>query len=360
MTLKTLEWRQDHLRLIDQTLLPEEQIFLDCFSGEEVWKAIKCLAVRGAPAIGVAAAYGLYLALKDKGSCSRKDFDQEMTAQLSYFQSCRPTAVNLMWALERLRAKASEFEGSCQDLLALLLEEAQAIDAEDKQLCQNIGLNGAALISDGAIILTHCNAGALATAGSGTALAVMYEAQAQGKVFKVFADETRPLLQGARLTAWELSQSHIDVTVITDGMAAHVMRDCGVSCVIVGADRIAANGDTANKIGTYGLAVLAQKHQIPFYVAAPFSTFDFSLENGDQIPIEERDEGEMRVSGRLITPPEAKVYNPAFDVTPRELISALITDQGVISHPDRESIEALLGQDKVSGGQPKALSETSG
>ena len=343
--VKTVEWIDDSLKLVDQTRLPEELVYRICTTVEDVWDAIKRLQVRGAPAIGIAGAFGLYLGVREHNSAHREDFLEILEKLVKYLGDCRPTAVNLHWALQRLREVGlAQQQESIEECKKLLLATAQEILEEDKILCQNIGEAGAELFADGSVILTHCNAGALATGGIGTALAVMYTMQKQGKDLKVFADETRPLLQGARLTAWELQQAGIDVTVIADNMAAHVIRDKGVTAIIVGADRIAANGDVANKIGTYNLAVLAEKHRIPFYVAAPFSTFDINIADGSEIPIEERESHEIiNGFGKQTVPTDVKVYNPAFDVTPHELVTALITDQGVLYPPYNVKIESLLG-----------------
>ncbi len=323
MTLpRTIEWVGDHgghLRLLDQTRLPTEVVFLDCHTSEDVRAAICRLSVRGAPAIGVAAAYGLVLAVRAGA---------ELDAAVARLHGSRPTAVNLGWALERLRICGRHGSG---DPVQKLLDEAHAIAAEDEAMCAAMGRHGAGLIGEGDGVLTHCNTGALATAGLGTALAALFTAARQGKKFRVFADETRPLLQGARLTAWELHQAGIDVTLICDSMAAQVMKEGRVQLVLVGADRIAANGDTANKIGTYSVAVLAKAHGIPFYVAAPSSTFDPSLASGDGIPIEQRDPREVTHGmGRQTAPEGVEVYNPAFDVTPASLIAGIITEKGIL------------------------------
>lgn len=339
----TLKWQETFLTLINQTRLPEELVHRECHTVEDVWDAIKRLEVRGAPAIGIAGAYGLFLAVKD---CDDQQPLQEFWAffdqKFDYLAQCRPTAVNLEWALKRCRSVVQN-DSDISGIKTKLLEEAHKIHQEDQKLCERMGRYGAELLSEQATVLTHCNAGALATGGTGTALAVLYAAHEQGKQLKVYADETRPLLQGSRLTAWELNQAGIDVTVIADNMAAHVIRDKGVNAIIVGADRIAANGDVANKIGTYNLAVLAEKHRIPFYVAAPFSTFDINIASGQEIPIEERDATEVRLGfGKLTAPQEVKVYNPAFDVTPNDLVTALITDQGVLYPPFDVKIERLI------------------
>lgn len=327
-TPRTLEWIGDergHLRLIDQTQLPTHLVYRDCRSVEDVWEAIRTLRVRGAPAIGIAAAYGVVLGLQ-----SRPDVLAEVC---DYLATSRPTAVNLFWALDRMRR--------CDP--AQLLSEARAIEEEDRRMCRAIGQHGASLLADGSGVLTHCNAGGLATADYGTALAVIFTAHEQGKRLQVFADETRPLLQGARLTAWELLQRGVEVTLLCDSMAAQVMKEGRIQAVIVGADRIAANGDTANKIGTYGVAVLARAHGIPFHVAAPSSTFDLTLATGAGIPIEQRAAEEVTHGfGRQTAPAGVKVYNPAFDVTPASLIASIITEKGVIEPVTAETVRAAL------------------
>jgi methylthioribose-1-phosphate isomerase len=325
----TLRWEggvDGHLVLLDQTRLPVEVVELPCSTVEEVWQAIKRLAVRGAPAIGVAAAYGVCLASRGVPAPG----DQQFLAACDLLATSRPTAVNLFWALDRMRTAARGLAPAT--LPEALLNEARAIHAEDAEMCAAIGRHGADLLADlpvSAGILTHCNAGALATGGDGTALAVIFELARRGRRPHVWVDETRPLLQGARLTAWELTQRGIDCTLITDSMAAQVMREGRVQAVIVGADRIAANGDAANKIGTYGVAVLAHAHDIPFFVAAPTSTLDQSIATGDDIPIEQRASDEITHGfGRSTAPVGISVYNPAFDVTPSRLIRAIITENG--------------------------------
>lgn len=334
-TFSTITWvggTEGFVRLIDQTLLPTRLEYRDCHSVAEVWEAIRTLRVRGAPAIGIAAAYGVVLAASRSGST---DLAKAVEEACSYLATARPTAVNLFWALQRMRRATPNLE--------CLLSEAQAIENEDRQMCRQIGHIGATLIMDGQGILTHCNAGGLATADYGTALAVLFAAAEQGKRFHVFADETRPLLQGARLTTWELQQRGLDVTLICDNMAAQVMKEGRVHAVLVGADRIAANGDTANKIGTYGLALLAHAHGIPFLVAAPSSTFDLNLPTGDAIPIEQRDPREITHGfGKQIVPEGVKVYNPAFDVTPANLITSIITEKGIVSPVCAAKIDTLL------------------
>jgi methylthioribose-1-phosphate isomerase len=333
------------VELVDQTRLPGEFSYVRCKTPEQVWEAIRVLRVRGAPAIGIAAAMGLVLGLPDFGA---QDFEQFMAALLrvkDYLATRRPTAVNLFWALARMERTAREnADLQAPALKERLLEEALRIAEEDRQVCRRIGANGAELLRDGETVLTHCNAGGLATADYGTALAVLFAAKEQGKDVRAYADETRPLLQGARLTTWELRQAGIPVTLICDSMAAQVMREGRVGAVVVGADRIAANGDTANKIGTYGLSILAREHGVPFYVAAPLSTFDLSLTDGSEIPIEQRDPEEVTHWGGTATAPEGvDVYNPAFDVTPAANITAIITEKGVIRRPDAGKIARLIG-----------------
>ena len=337
----TIEWKDGQVVMIDQRRLPLEEIYVDCADEEQVAAAIETMIIRGAPAIGVAAAYGIALGvarLDDRG-----DLDREYDRIHRRLYRTRPTAHNLFWALERMRAIFEEQKG--RPLAALkqrLLDEATAIDREDEALCRRIGAHGAALIQDGDTVLTHCNAGGLATAGYGTAVGVIRAAWETGKKIRVFADETRPFLQGARLTAWELDKLGIPYDVITDNMAGWLMQKGEISLAVVGADRIARNGDTANKIGTYSVAVLCKENGIPFYVAAPLSTFDFSIENGGLIPIEERPAAEVReINGRLIVPHAARVRNPAFDVTPQRYIAAIITERGVVRPPFERTIASL-------------------
>ncbi|MFB3894094.1 MAG: S-methyl-5-thioribose-1-phosphate isomerase [Phycisphaerae bacterium] len=382
--VKVLEWIGDEggfLRLLDQTALPNRTAFLDCRDLPTLWDAIKRLVVRGAPAIGVAGGYGMVLAgQKAIADCGLRTADlvshgadqaaQAVTAKLqdeflagletgaSYVESSRPTAVNLSWAVRRVLAKTKAHlaesgktemteirnpQSAIRNVLAAMLSEARAIHAEDEAMCLAIGRHAADLIARCRGVLTHCNAGALATAGIGTATAGMYVAHARGGRFTVYCDETRPLLQGARLTAWELMQAGIDAVLITDNMAGQVMREGRVQMVIVGADRIAANGDTANKIGTYGVAVLAKRHNIPFYVAAPYSTFDLSIASGAEIPIEQRGADEITNGfGRRTAPEGVKTYSPAFDVTPAELIAGIITDRGVIQPVTTERVAEIV------------------
>jgi len=352
MIAQTLKWIGDvdgFLELIDQRRLPGELVTLQCRDIEQLYEAIKTLAVRGAPAIGVAAAYGPVLSMQ---KLTETDDLQEGLEALSksceYLGSSRPTAVNLFWALDRVRKSAEKFVAdnpgaTLQSLREAVLAEANAIYQEDVDMCRRIGENGQKFIKDSSGILTHCNAGALATAGQGTALSLMFEAHKKGRKFKVYADETRPLLQGARLTAWELKQAGIDVVLICDNMAGHLMKQGHINAVITGADRIAANGDTANKIGTYSLSILAKEHGIPFYIAAPSSTFDLSIKSGDKIPIEQRAAEEVTTFGKTqIAPNEVKVYNPAFDVTNAANITAIITEKGVIENPNADNISSHL------------------
>lgn len=348
--LETLRWdggSEGHLVLIDQTLLPMEFRERECRTVEEVWEAIKSLRVRGAPAIGIAAAYGVCVGLQPAVDGDEDSFFRRLDEVTSYLATSRPTAVNLFWALDRMKAAAKMLRGprTPAEILAALLAEAQAIHDEDRAMCHAIGRYGAELLADGQGVLTHCNAGGLATAEYGTALSVFFTAQDQGKKLKVFVDETRPLLQGARLTAWELAQRGISATLICDSMAAQVMREGRVQAVVVGADRIAANGDTANKIGTYSVAVLAHAHDIPFYVAAPTTTFDLSIASGDEIPIEQRAREEITDGfGKTTAPAGIDVYNPAFDVTPARFIRALITERGLIEPVTREEIDRVVGK----------------
>lgn len=343
---QTLRWEGDargQLLLLDQTLLPTEVQYLTCRTIEDLHSAIRRLVVRGAPAIGVSAAYGVVLGLQTVRD-DAAGFAARLDEVIRFLAGSRPTAVNLFWALERMRRVAQQ-EGARLSTAALhdrLLEEARAIEREDREMCAAIGRHGAALLGDGGV-LTHCNAGGLATAGDGTALAVIFAAAAQGRRLHVWADETRPLLQGARLTAWELQQRGIPVTLICDSVAGRVMQEGRVQAVVTGADRIAANGDAANKIGTYSVAQLAKAHGIPFYIAAPSSTFDLALADGASIPIEERAPEEVTHGfGRRTAPEAVAVYNPAFDVTPAHLITAIITERGVIQPVSEAAVRAHL------------------
>ena len=348
MPVPTIAWQgglDGHARLVDQTLLPTQFEFIDCRDIEAMWEAIKVLRVRGAPAIGVAAAFGVVLGIRNSTATTHAAFMADLKKATDYLATSRPTAVNLFWALKRMLTTAqARRDHSVPELKGLLLEEAKAICEEDRAICRQIGQVGAELIKSGDTILTHCNAGGLATADYGTALAVMFTAHDQGKRIAVYADETRPLLQGARITAWELKHAGIDVTLICDNMAGQVMKEQRIDCVIVGADRIVANGDAANKIGTYSVSVLAKEHGVPFYVAAPVSTFDLSLATGEQIPIEERDPKEVTHGfGRQTGPDGVRVYNPAFDVTPAKHITAIITERGIIHRPNTRRVREVVG-----------------
>lgn len=333
-----------HVRLLDQTRLPGEIVFIDCRDVEMVWDAIKTLQVRGAPAIGVAAAFGVALVAGKHEGDSVESLDDVVRRASRYLRTSRPTAVNLFWALDRMdRVMAQAAGRSADDLRRRLLTEAMAIRAEDVRMCKAIGEAGAELIEPGSGVLTHCNAGALATSDYGTALSVIFHAHWAGKNITAYADETRPLLQGSRLTAWELMRRGVPTTLLCDNMAASLMRSGKVNAVVVGADRIAANGDTANKIGTYGVALLARAHNIPFYVAAPSSTFDFSIATGEEIPIEVRDPREVTHGmGKATAPDGVDVYNPAFDVTPADLIAAFITEAGVLRPPFRSTLRTAF------------------
>jgi methylthioribose-1-phosphate isomerase len=394
---RTIEWIGDidgFVRLIDQTQLPVALAYRDCRTVEEIWEAIRALRVRGAPAIGIAAAMGVVLGVQGQslslkplspgtpgergwgeGEESRRNapltpnpsplstgergeyatesqsdpdrYGERLRETSAYLRTSRPTAVNLFWALERMERCFAQVcrQGAPVDWTRRLLHEARAIVEEDRRMCRAIGAAGAPLVAEGQGVLTHCNAGGLATAEYGTALAVLFAAAEQGRRFQVYADETRPLLQGARLTAWELRQADIPVTLICDSMAAQVMKEGRIQLVVVGADRIAANGDTANKIGTYGVALLARAHGIPFYVAAPSSTFDLSLSSGAGIPIEQRDPREITHGfGRPTAPEGIAVYNPAFDVTPHPLITGIITEKGLIQPVSEQAIRATLAK----------------
>jgi methylthioribose-1-phosphate isomerase len=333
-TVHPILWQNDHVSLIDQTRLPEEYTFVEIRCYEDMAQAIKTMIVRGAPAIGVAAAYGIYLGARAIHTPDRVLFLAELEQVAVELKATRPTAVNLFWAIDRMMKTARQTIGPVAHLQHTLLQMAQTIHAEDLQICQQIGDQGLTVLPSTPTrlrILTHCNAGALATAGYGTALGVIRSAWRDGRLERVYADETRPRLQGGKLTTWECVQEGIPVTLLTDNMAAHCMKQGMIDAVIVGADRIAANGDTANKIGTYSLALVAKAHQVPFFVAAPLSTIDFNLPDGSGIPIEERDPVEIYQVGRTrICPPGVDFYNPAFDVTPAELIAAVITEYGAI------------------------------
>lgn len=344
--IKTLEWTDEGVVMIDQRLLPTEEVYPVFKTYEEVAYAIKEMVVRGAPAIGVAAAMGVALGARNIVAQDDAHFDQQFQHICEVLAATRPTAVNLFWAIDRMKTLYNKLktEGvSLPEISLRLIEEAQHMHGEDVAINKAMGAHGATLISDGATVLTHCNAGALATAGYGTALGVIRAAVEAGKNVAVYADETRPFLQGARLTAWELQKDNIPVTLITDSMAGHFMKAGKLDCVIVGADRIAANGDVANKIGTYSVAVLAKENNIPFYVAAPISTIDLQTKTGDDIPIEQRPELEVtHVKGAQLSPAGITIANPAFDVTPNRYVAAIITERGVARAPFQESLHTLV------------------
>ncbi len=344
MNVETLRWREGRLELIDQRRLPLEFDYVACADAAQTAAAIRDMVVRGAPAIGCTAAYGVAVEAQRHAGAARAQFDAALDASFRVLAASRPTAVNLFWAIARMREcheqnRSASTQAEAQVLLAL----AKQMHAEDIEINRAIGRHGAALIADGARIMTHCNAGALATAGHGTALGVIRSARDAGKRVSVIANETRPYLQGARLTAWEMVQENIPVTLVTDNMAGHLMQQGRVDVIVVGADRIAANGDTANKIGTYIVAVLAERHRIPFYIAAPLSTIDLAIADGSGIPIEERDAAEVTgFRGMRWAPEGVNVANPAFDVTPAALITGLITEKGVIERPDADKIRSLF------------------
>ncbi len=344
--VKPIEWLggpEGHLRLLDQTQLPHRELWIDCRTAQSVWDAIHDMKTRGAPLIGVSAAWGLYLGMRASKAANPSRFLLDLGTTEMYLASARPTASNLGWALTRMKEAAVRKPGaSVPAKLKALWNEARAIHAEDEAMGAAIGKHGAKLMPDEGAVLTHCNAGSLATAGTGTALAVIYAAVAAGKKLAVFADETRPFLQGARLTAWELMRAGIPCTLLCDGAAARLMQEGKVQCVVVGADRIAANGDFANKIGTYGVALAAKEHDVPFYVAAPTSTVDRDTPGGSYIPVEERDPGEVTgFQGRRTAPEGVGVYNPSFDVVPARFAAAIITEKGVLRPPFSKAIGAL-------------------
>ncbi|MBI5885481.1 MAG: S-methyl-5-thioribose-1-phosphate isomerase [Deltaproteobacteria bacterium] len=341
---KTVEWKNNRVVMIDQRLLPNKEVYNTYIDYKQVAGAIKDMVVRGAPAIGVSAAMGVALGGLSIKTEKPAEFKKALEKVTKLLASTRPTAVNLFWGIERMKAVvAAHPNASVAELKKLLVEEARRIHQEDIDICRRIGRHGGALLKDKFHVLTHCNAGALATAGYGTALGVIRGAIERGRNIKVYADETRPFLQGARLTAWELMKDKIDVTLITDNMAGYMMQQGLINAVVVGADRIAANGDTANKIGTYSVAVLAKEHKIPFYVAAPLSTIDIKKKDGSLIPIEERGCEEVtHLRGVAVAPKGVKVRNPAFDVTPNRLVTAIITEKGVVRPPYRQNIKALF------------------
>ncbi len=336
--MKIIEWQGENIRMLDQTLLPLEEGYIELPDIPSLCEAIKALRIRGAPAIGVAAAYGLALGANSINTDSKEEFLNKLDEVSKTLAATRPTAINLFWALDRM-SRVAQAGSTVSEIKAALMNEVKLIEQETDEADRRMGKFGADLIEDGFTILTHCNAGALATAGYGTALGVIKAAHEQGKKIQVFADETRPLLQGARLTTWEMMKAGIPVTLITDNMAGHFMKAGKIDCVVVGSDRIAANGDVANKIGTYSVSVLAKEHSIPFYVAAPVSTIDYSIKSGDDIPIEERDPIEVTcVRNARVAPEGVKVASPAFDVTPHQNVSAIITEEGIARDPYTESL----------------------
>ncbi len=351
MKFKTIEWKRDRVRLLDQRRLPREVRYLDCKDASSVAEAIRTMAIRGAPAIGVAAAMGIALAARKIRSNRPEILRKSLEKVCEQMRQTRPTAVNLFWAVDRMnRVWDQEESDDIETMKKRLEEEALRIYEEDLEISRKIGEKGRALIKGGYGVLTHCNAGGLATAGLGTALAVIHAAWAQGKRFRVFVDETRPLLQGSRLTAWELAQEKIPAVVLTDNMAGWLMKKEEIKLVLVGADRIARNGDTANKIGTYGLAILSKWHDIPFYVAAPTSTLDISLASGRDIPIEQRKPEEVtHLGGKRITPDGIRAFNPGFDVTPHSLIRGIITEKGIVREPFYKNLKKIFTKERVQG-----------
>lgn len=342
--IQSIEWKEDHLRILDQTYLPKREVYSDIKDVGRIWEAIKKLRVRGAPAIGIATAYGFYMGIKELPESTFESFWVEVERVAEYLEGARPTAVNLQWALERIKNTIqANKDKPIGEIKEIVLETAKTIHDEDKRICKTIGEKGAELIKKGSKILTHCNTGSLATGQYGTALSVIFHAHEGGKEIEVWVDETRPLLQGSRLTAWELMNAEIPMKIITDSAAGSLMRQGKVDMIVVGTDRVAANGDTANKIGTYPLSVLAKEHEIPFYVAVPLSTIDMNLENGDDIPIEERDSDEITsFNGSQVAPKKAETYNPAFDVTPHAYITGFITEKGIIKPPFDKEFKKLF------------------
>jgi len=341
---KTIEWKNNMVVMIDQRLLPNEEVYRTYMDFLDVAEAIREMVIRGAPAIGVAAAMGIALGAIDVKSKERKEFVKQFNHICNVMAHTRPTAVNLFWAIDRMKRVVKENPKlKADELKERLVEEAKRVYEEDIEINRQMGRHGSKLIKNRATVLTHCNAGALATAGYGTALGVIRAAIEEGKKIKVFADETRPFLQGSRLTAWELMKDGIDTTLITDNMSGYMMKKGLIDAVIVGADRIAANGDVANKIGTYSVAVLAKEHKIPFYVAAPISTIDLKIKSGDSIPIEERDIREVtHIKDIPIAPNAVKVKNPAFDVTPNRFVTAIITEKGIVRKPFGKNLSRLV------------------
>ncbi|MBA2306429.1 MAG: S-methyl-5-thioribose-1-phosphate isomerase [Acidobacteria bacterium] len=352
--LPTIEWQGDTIVMVDQRKLPGQEIYVRCRTSQEVAKAIRTMIIRGAPAIGVAAGMGIALGMRRSTAKGTKQFAVEFQKTCDMMAATRPTAVNLFWAIDRMKrtfAEGAQAGESADELADRLEREARAIHDEDVASCKAMGAFGASLVADGSRVLTHCNAGALATAGYGSALGVIRAAVEQGKRIAVFADETRPFLQGSRLTAWELHRDGINTTVITESMAGPLMRAGEIDFVVVGADRIAANGDTANKIGTYTVAVLAHEHKIPFYVAAPLSTIDLATPDGDHIPIEERDQREVsHLGASRLTPVGVKIRNPAFDVTPHRYLTGIITERGIFRAPFEVSLKKAFEDRALQAG----------
>jgi methylthioribose-1-phosphate isomerase len=349
--ISTIQWSNGKVKIIDQTRLPARLSYVYCRDAKSIWTAIRKMQIRGAPAIGIAAAFGVVLGIQSSKAEDYREVKKELNRIINYLASSRPTAVNLFWALERMRqvAATNDFGRDIKSLHKALLKEALKILEEDKEICRKMGKNGARLLEDGDTVLTHCNAGILATADYGTALAAVYIARNQGKKISVYANESRPLLQGARLTTWELVKKGVPTTLICDSMAGRVMKQGLIDKILVGADRITGNGDTANKIGTYSLAVLARAHRIPFYVIAPTSSFDLRLKNGKEIPIEERKPEEVsKPFGYQIAAKGVKVYNPAFDVTPASYIKAIITEKGIARPPYRKSLKKMKNENSKS------------
>lgn len=342
--VQSIEWKDDHVRILDQTYLPKREVYSDIRDVGRMWEAIKKLRIRGAPAIGIAAAYGMYLGIKDLPENAFESFWIEVERVAEYLESARPTAVNLHWALNRIKTTIQAHKDKeISEIKEIVLKTAKTIHDEDKRTCKKIGEIGVELVDKGAKILTHCNTGSLATGQYGTALSVIFHAHEGGNDIQVWVDETRPLMQGSRLTSWELMNADIPMKLITDSTAGSLIKRGEVDLVIVGTDRVAANGDTANKIGTYPLAVVANENDVPFYVAVPLSTIDMELENGDEIPIEEREGDEIaNFNGSQVAPKKVETYNPAFDVTPHKFITAFVTEKGIIEPPFDENFKTLF------------------
>lgn len=344
MAIQSIEWKDDHLRIIDQTYLPKRKVYSDIQDVGRIWEAIKKMRVRGAPAIGIAAAYGFYMGIRELSKSNFESFWVEAERVAEYLETARPTAMNLEWALERVKTTIQAHKDkSIAEIKDIALQTARTIHDEDKRICKQIGENGVELIKKNTRVMTHCNTGSLATGQYGTALSVIFHAHKAGKIKNVWVGETRPLMQGARLTAWELMNAEIPMKLVIDSSAGLLMQQGKVDAVFVGADRVAVNGDTANKIGTYPLAVLAKENNIPFYVAVPLSTIDTAIKSGEEIPIEERDGEEITsFNSSKIAPKKAEAYNPAFDVTPNEYISAFITERGIVEPPFDEALKQLF------------------